>query len=122
VVRRLAARQLEFQVMDVVWDAEVALTPAEVHERLPGGERLAYTTVMTILVRLWKKKLLRRALKGRAYAYSPTQSRGEYAARRMHEILTTSGASEDALARFVEGLDADGRAQLRAVLKRRTRK
>lgn len=122
MVRRLAARQLESQVMGVLWDAEVPLTPGEVHERLPGGERLAYTTVMTILVRLWKKKLLQRVHQGRAYAYSPTQSRGEYAARRMHEILTTSGASEDALARFIEGLDPEGRAQLRSLLKGRTKK
>jgi predicted transcriptional regulator len=45
--------ELERAVMDVLWDQGGWLTPGEVHQRL-GDPVLAYTTVMTILVRLWR--------------------------------------------------------------------
>jgi len=54
---------LETEVMDVVWrhDGE------PLHAALQG--RLAYTTVMTTMDRLFKKGLLERRKQGRAFAY-----------------------------------------------------
>ena len=40
-----------------------------------GGRRPAYTTVMTVMVRLHEKGLLRRIPKGNAYIYEPTFTR-----------------------------------------------
>ena len=113
---KLAMGELEAEVMDVLWDAAGPLTPGQVHELMSGERPLAYTTVMTILVRLWRKGRLDRQPAGRAYAYQPRQSREAYAASRMDEVL---GATKDrplALSYFVSGLRPGDRARLRRLL------
>lgn len=52
---RLGMGELEARVLDVLWDAEGQLTPAEVNARLDSDRQLAYTTVMAVLVRLFEK-------------------------------------------------------------------
>ena len=115
-------RELEGQVLDVLWEDPEGLIPREVHERLPGRRPLAYTTVNTVLVRLWEKGVLRRRKQGRAFVYRPKESRAEYSARRMNEILKTSGDHREALASFLESIDPKDRLQLRRMLQRRARK
>jgi predicted transcriptional regulator len=46
----------------------------EVRDRVP---QLAYTTVMTTLDRLYRKGVLLRRRRGRAFVYEPRQSRSE---------------------------------------------
>ncbi len=114
--KRLPMGQLESQVMAVLWEHGAAMTPGEVHDALSGARTLAYTTVMTILVRLHAKGLVTRERRGRAYAYQPVESRAEYAARRMNEVLDTAGDRAGALASFVGSIPARERARLRALL------
>ncbi|KAA3641731.1 MAG: BlaI/MecI/CopY family transcriptional regulator [Armatimonadetes bacterium] len=102
--------------MDVLWTTDMPLTPGGVQERLPEERRVEYTTVMTVLARLWKKGRLTRERDGRAYAYRPVLNRSEHAARRMEEILETAGDRSTALARFTEQLSASERKKLRAFL------
>lgn len=120
--KRLGMRELEAQVLDILWTSEQPLTPREVHMRLPGGRRLAYTTVTTVLARLCKKKMLVRRRDGRTFTYRPRESRSEFAARRMREILTTSGDRREVLASFLEAIPADERAELRQMLGRGSRR
>lgn len=103
---------LENAVMDVLWDASTALTPGDVQERLPDERAVSYTTVMTVMARLWKKGRLSRQRSGRAFAYTPTMSRNEHAAQRMEEILDTAGDRSNALARFAQQLSASERRRL----------
>lgn len=93
---------LETDVLRCLWASESALTPADVCETLGTG--LAYTTVMTILTRLWDKGLVERDRPGRAYAYRPTVSESEYAARRMEAVLAATEDREAALSTFVGSL------------------
>jgi predicted transcriptional regulator len=109
---------LEAAVMDVLWDRGGWLTPGEVHEVIAADRPLAYTTVMTILVRLWQKGRLERERDGRAFAYRPVHSREEHAAARMQEILTGVGDRPTALAQFIDTLPEADRAQLRRLLAR----
>jgi predicted transcriptional regulator len=107
-VTRRANGALETDILGVLWDRDGPLTPGEVRDALGGG--LAYTTVMTVLTRLFEKSLVTRTPQGRAFAYSPTQSRSELAAQRMSEILADAGDRAGALTGFVGGLskrDAD---------------
>jgi predicted transcriptional regulator len=120
--KRLGMRELEARILGVLWDDPDGLIPREVHERLPGRRQLAYTTVNTVLVRLWDKGVLRRRKQGRAFVYWPKESRAEYSARRMNEILKTSGDHGEALASFLEAIDSKDRLQLRRMLQRRARK
>lgn len=114
--KRLGMRELESQVLDALWAAGRRLTPGEVQELLPGQRQLAYTTVMTVLVRLWKKQLVNRTRVGRAYAYFPGLSRGDYAARKMKEILAASGNSSEALASFIHEIEPSDLARLKELL------
>jgi predicted transcriptional regulator len=62
---------LERQAMDVVW----RLGRARVRDVLGALDRaIAYTTVMTVLDRLYKKGMLERQRAGRAYVYSAAAS------------------------------------------------
>lgn len=62
--------------MEILWDSNNPLKPAEVLEKL--GSNQAYTTVMTILTRMVEKNLLKRKLVGKAYHYSPVVSKVKY--------------------------------------------
>lgn len=117
---KLGTGELEASVMEVLWRRGGWLTPGDVHETLGENRSLAYTTVMTILVRLWRKGRLDRQRDGRAYAYRPLQTREEYAASRMEKVLQAATDRPTALAHFVEALSASDRDQLRRMLQRRT--
>ncbi len=67
--------ELEEKIMDVIWERKSA-TVREVIEHL--NENLAYTTVMTILDRLYKKGFLRREKEGKGYRYYPVISKEEF--------------------------------------------
>jgi predicted transcriptional regulator len=65
---------LEERVLELLWRAGER-SVRDVREGL--GDRLAYTTVMTTLDRLFKKGLLGRAKRGRAFLYRAALSREE---------------------------------------------
>ncbi len=117
---KLSMGELEASVMDVLWDQGGSLTPGEVHQVLSAERPLAYTTVMTILVRLWQKGRLDRQRDGRAYAYRPRQTREQYAAARMSQMLVTARDRPGALAQFVDALSPTDRVQLRRALQDRS--
>ena len=116
MVPKLAMGELETAVMDVVWRCDAPVTPGDVRTLLAGQRPLAYTTVMTILVRLWRKGRLERERVGRAYAYRPVDSQEEYAAARMGEVLGGVPDRPKALGHFVHVLDPVDRAQLERML------
>jgi len=69
---RAALGHLDREVMDVVWRAEQT-TVREVQAVLP--RRVAYTTVMTTLDRLFKKGFVARTRTGRAFVYRALRTR-----------------------------------------------
>lgn len=93
---------LEREVLVCLWSSKRSLSPAEVRSALEGD--LAYTTVMTVLSRLWRKGLAVREADGRGFVYRPMQSEADMAAQSMHRDLRRSSDKEGALARFVSGL------------------
>lgn len=69
-----ALGKLERQVMEETWRlGEVSVR--DIHRAFE--ERIAYTTLMTTLDRLFKKKLLERRKDGRAFVYVPAVTRDE---------------------------------------------
>lgn len=110
--------ELEREIMVIAW----RLGPASVRDVLEalnaGARQRAYTTVMTTMVRLWEKGVLRRERHGRADVYEPVLSAEEYRrARAAREVEALIGEYGDvALAQFarqVGGLDAARLARLR---------
>jgi len=108
--------ELEAAVMNLLWDRGGWMTPGEVHAALADSS-LAYTTVMTVLVRLWQKGRLERQRDGRAYAYHPVVTRDQYAAERMEELLARAGNRSAVLSHFLDAIDPADRDQLRRLLK-----
>jgi predicted transcriptional regulator len=74
-VASLALGKLERQVLDEIWQRrEVSVRDIYV----AFGEKIAYTTLMTTLDRLFRKRLLDRRKDGRAFLYTPAVSRQEF--------------------------------------------
>ena len=115
---------LERRIMGHVWQSGPS-TVAQARDALneASSQQLAYTTVMTILVRLFEKGAATREPRGRAWAYRPVLDREEHAAERMNALLRNGGDRAVALARFVDNMTPKERAQLRRLLdsRRRTR-
>jgi predicted transcriptional regulator len=92
---------LETRVMELLWE-EHPLSVRAAWERLRGDQ--AYTTIMTTMDRLHKKRLLRRKKDGNAFIYEPAMDRAEYQKRVVEAALTPlleQGAAP-VLAAFVE--------------------
>ena len=75
---------LEIQVMEVLWAAGES-SVRDVVEKL--DRRLAYTTVMTTLDRLFKKGLLDRQKTDRAFLYTPRLSHQEWERQRAGDLV-----------------------------------
>lgn len=107
---------LERAVMDTLWDAKGPLSVRDVHVALSARD-LAYTTVMTVLVRLVGKGLAERELDGRAWQYRAARSRQELTADAMNDALGTDEAGRSAaLVAFVEKVTPDEADLLRKAL------
>ncbi|WP_369390923.1 BlaI/MecI/CopY family transcriptional regulator [Streptomyces sp. CG1] len=99
---RRARGELENNVLAALWSADGPLTARQVLERLPGD--LAYTTVLTILSRLYDKGMLVRHREGRGYAYEPARDEASHTAQRMRSLLEGGSDREAVLTRFVSEL------------------
>jgi predicted transcriptional regulator len=64
---------LELQALSVLWH-EGPSTVSSVHEALPDGRERAYTTVLSVMQSLERKKLVRRIRSGRAHVYESAYS------------------------------------------------
>src|SRR3984885_12564929 len=84
---------LETRVLEELWGHDRALTVRHVHVAFP---ELAYTTLMTTLDRLYRKGVLVRRRRGRAFVYEPRCSRGqmlnEHASSQFADLLAASDA------------------------------
>ena len=97
----MALGDLEREVMTQLWESAEPLTVRQVHERLTRDKDLAYTTVMTVLDRLAKKRVVTQLKADRAYRYAPAQTREEMTAAVMLDALSASADQDAALAYFV---------------------
>ena len=74
-------------MLSALWSSPTPLSVREVLGRLKRRPSLAYTTVLTVLDRLYDKQLVDREMQGKAFLYRPRISReawlGEQAARTL---------------------------------------
>lgn len=95
---RAALGALERRVMEVLWTVGPA-TPGEVLARLNAraGQPLAYTTAMTVLVRLAGKGFVERQAEGRRYRYRALATPDEVdriaGRRELRRLLARYGAT-----------------------------
>lgn len=96
---------LEMEVMERVWAAPGPVSVREVVGELneKRTDRLAYTTVMTVMTRLAEKGALTRVREGRGYRYEPVAD--DVAGLAVRGVLREFG--DAALAHFVDEARAD---------------
>ncbi|MGW3361163.1 BlaI/MecI/CopY family transcriptional regulator [Streptomyces bungoensis] len=111
---RRARGELESDVLAALWAAGGPSSARQIQERLPGD--LAYTTVLTILSRLYDKGVLVRHREGRGYVYEPARDEASHTAHRMHSLLEGGSDREAVLARFVSELSARDEQMLHQLL------
>jgi predicted transcriptional regulator len=103
---------LETEVMDAVWREGRELRVRDVHARFQA--RLAYTTVMTTMDRLFKKGLLDRRREGRAFVYAARVTRRQLVldagAGLIRGLLASEG--EPALSFLIEAVTESDRQLL----------
>ncbi|HUJ96260.1 MAG TPA: BlaI/MecI/CopY family transcriptional regulator [Terriglobales bacterium] len=92
-------------------DALYSRASATVRELLQGeisGTKIAYTTIMTTLDRLYKKGVLERTAEGRAFRYFPRQSRQEIqqaaAGEAIRQLLDANATSSLPLSYLVDAV------------------
>lgn len=106
--------KLERTVMEQAWERG-RVSAGDIYNAFGG--RMAYTTWMTTLDRLFKKGLLGREKEGRAYFYTPRVSREEFERGMAEDVLgglldRSSGGGEPLLACIVEAVSEHDRALL----------
>jgi predicted transcriptional regulator len=106
--------ELESAVLAALWAAPGPLVPAEVQAAV--SDDLAYTTVMTILVRLHDKGIIERSKVGRAFAYRPVVAETDVVAEQVRRLLDRGQDRAAVLQGLVEGLEPGDEAVLRALL------
>ncbi|MGF7235583.1 MAG: BlaI/MecI/CopY family transcriptional regulator [Frankia sp.] len=94
--------ELEAVIMDRMWSWSGPASVRDMRDALAPERPLAYTTVMTVMDRLFRKGWLTRERTGRSYDYTPALSRGAYTARLMNEVLASTDDRGITLLHFVE--------------------
>jgi predicted transcriptional regulator len=80
---------LECEIMELVWkNANPTVTVREIYDILRHERQIAYTTVMTTMVRLAEKGLLKIVDKaGLANCYAPAETREQFISHTVAHIL-----------------------------------
>jgi predicted transcriptional regulator len=108
---------LERTIMEFLWDrGDAEVTVRDVLES-PAGRRSAYTTVMTVLDRLWRKGFLARRMVGRAYVYRVRLTRDQHVGDLVARVLAGSGDRRTAFLGFARSVDRQDLEELRKVIR-----
>jgi len=114
---------LQATVMEIFWRRESA-TVREVADELNKKRSLAYTTVLTLVSRLWSRGLLKRQPEGRGFRYWAAKSRDEFLAQLSDELIDRLFADFGAtgIARLGERLnELDAQQRKRLTSRKRTK-
>src|SRR5712691_51062 len=114
---------LQAAVMDIFWRRESA-TVREVADELNKTRSLAYTTVLTLVSRLWSRGLLAREQEGRGFRYRAAKSRDDFLAELSDQLIDRIFSDFGAIgvARLGERLNELSAQDKQRLTRRRTRR
>lgn len=89
--------------MTILWSSRTPLGVGGVLEQIRGERPLAYTTIMTVLVNLFKKGVVDRAKRGKAYLYWAKEGQDQLARGLFERLLFGyyNGSLEEYFAAFL---------------------
>jgi predicted transcriptional regulator len=92
-MKRARLSKAETRVLEQFWKLGTS-SVREVLESLPDEERVAYTTIQTLVYRIEEKGALRRVKKiGNAQLFEPVIDQGEYRSGLVRDLLDLFGGS-----------------------------
>ena len=97
---------LELDIMKAVW-RRPPITVRDVQEAIRPSRQLAYTTVMTIMDRLYHKGFLTRALHSRTHYYEPVIDYTAVRDQAVETLINSFFGSKEKLKEFLEGQASD---------------
>lgn len=99
--------ELETEIMETIWEAENPLSVGDIVKILNRKRNIAYTTVMTIMGRLFRKGLLTRKPHRKAYLYSPIYTKDAFLTRVSQQIIKNlvSSFGKTAIAHFADEIE-----------------
>lgn len=102
--------------MEVVWSKRLtSFAVSDVLAELEKRREIAYTTVMTTVVRLHDKGLLERVRDGRRYLYSPKVTREQFLESTAWTVLDEAVGGRAALAMLVDKVSEASAGELDAL-------
>ena len=93
---------LELDIMKAVW-RRPGITVRDVQESIRPSRQLAYTTVMTIMDRLYHKGFLTRQLQSRSHHYEPAIDYTEVRDEAVETLIKSFFGSKEKLQEFLDG-------------------
>jgi predicted transcriptional regulator len=93
----------ELEIMKIVWNRKNA-TVRDVYEALREQRQIAYTTVMTMMKILEKKKFLKKTQQDRAFVYQPVRPKEQVIRTMVQDFVTRvfDGSAEPLLMHLVK--------------------
>ena len=93
----------ELEIMKIVWNRKSA-TVRDVYEVLLEQRQIAYTTVMTMMKILEKKKFLKKTQQDRAFVYQPVRPKEQVIRTMVQDFVTRvfDGSAEPLLMHLVK--------------------
>jgi predicted transcriptional regulator len=111
---------LETAVMELLWRTP-RQTVSDVEGNLNHARKLAHTTVLTTLDRMFRKGYLTREKEGKAFVYAPRYTRQEFERGMAEEVFGAilKGVGDPALSTFVDmvGEDTEQLDKLEALIR-----
>lgn len=105
-MKQVSLGELEQKIMDIVWEQKNCST-RDVLIKIAEDKKLAYTTVATILQRLFDKGLVVRKEDKSGYIYSPKITKEKYSKSIAQSFLNKfiNSYGDTAIASFAESVD-----------------
>src|ERR1700727_3133072 len=92
-MKRARLSRAETRILEQYWKLGTA-SVREILDSLPEDERVAYTTVQTLVYRLEEKGALRKGKKiGNARVFKPANDQSQYRGRLVRDLLDLFGGS-----------------------------
>src|SRR5947207_15077652 len=93
---------LELDIMEAVWTSP-PITVRDVQAAIRPSRNLAYTTVMTLMDRLYQKGFLSRALRSRTHFYEPAIDFTDVRDEAVESLIKNFFGSKEKLKEFLQG-------------------
>lgn len=99
--------ELENEIMEVMWKLEAA-SVRDVLKKISSRRKIAYTTIMTVMCRLFDKGILKRNLDNSgAYVYHAVKTKEQFLANASKKMINNllSNYGEVAVAQFLNAVE-----------------